>query len=329
MILVVIVFIFVYNIDMENLEKEIYDLIIVGGGPCGLSASVYAGRSNLKTLVIEEYACGGQILNTYEIKNYPGFENISGPELADKMEKQSKALGVLFKYEKVVDFDFSQKIKIVKTQKNEYLAKAIILSLGASPRKLGLERETELTGKGVSYCAICDGGFFKNKTVAVVGGGNSAMEDAPYLTNLASKTYLINRSEKFRAMQSLVDNMENLRSQGKINLVQNSVVTKLNGENKLESIDVKNTQTGEIQTIAVDGLFIEIGRVPNTNFLADKITLDEYGYIVTDSNLMTSVNGVFAGGDVIKKSLRQIVTASSDGAICATNAQNYLQTFEK
>ena len=292
------------------MEQKIYDLIIVGGGPCGLSASLYAGRSNMKTLLIEEFACGGQILNTYEIKNYPGFENISGPELAQKMENQAKNLGVEIIYGRVIDFDLDNEIKAVKTKNNQYFAKAIILSLGASPRKLGLENEKELTGRGVSYCAICDGGFFKNKTVAVVGGGNSAMEDAPYLTNLASKTYLINRTAKYRAMAQLVDNVKNLESQGKIEVLENTIVTKLVGKNKLE-------------TISVDGLFIEIGRVPNTEMLKGKLELDDYGYIVTDQNLMTSKSGVFAGGDVIKKSLRQIITAGSDGAICATNALNY------
>lgn len=305
------------------MEEKVYDLIIVGGGPCGLTASVYAGRSNMNALLIEEFACGGQILNTYEIKNYPGFENISGPELAQKMENQAKKLGVEIKYEKVLDFDLESEIKVVKTQRNQYFAKTIILSLGASPRKLGLEKEKELTGRGVSYCAICDGGFFKNKTVAVVGGGNSAMEDAPYLTNLASKTYLINRTEKYRAMASLVENVKNLQSQGKIEVLENTIVTRLVGENKLEAIEVNNVLTNETKTISIDGLFVEIGRVPNTDMLKGKLDLDDYGYIITDQNLMTSVAGVFAGGDVIKKTLRQIVTAGSDGAVCATNALNF------
>lgn len=307
------------------MEEKIYDTIIVGGGPCGLTASIYAGRSGVDTLLIEEFACGGQILNTYEIKNYPGFENVAGPDLASKMESQAKKLGVQVKYERVIGFEFDKDIKVIKTQKNKYFAKTVILSLGAGPKKLGLENEEKFAGRGVSYCAICDGGFFKDKVVAVVGGGNSAMEDAPYLTNIAKKTYLINRSQKFRAMQSLVDRVQSLSNQGKIEILENSVVTKLNGENKLTSIEIKNILTNQVKTVEVDGLFVEIGRNPNTEILKGLVELDDYGYIKTDGNLMTSVSGVFAGGDVRSKSLRQIVTASSDGAICATNAQNFLQ----
>ncbi|HAJ77780.1 MAG TPA: thioredoxin-disulfide reductase [Clostridiales bacterium] len=316
---------------MENVEtKNVYDLIIVGGGPCGLSASVYAGRSGIRTLLIEEYACGGQILNTYEIKNYPGFENVSGPELASKIQQQAEKLNVEIKYEKAVDFDFGGKIKAVKTQNGEYFAKTIILALGARPRKLGLKREEELTGKGVSYCAICDGGFFKGKTVAVVGGGNSAIEDAPYLTNLASKSYLINRSKKYRAQMTLLNKVNLLKQQGKIQVFEDTVVTELLGDKKLESVMLKNVVTGEETQLQIDGLFIEIGRIPNTELLSGKLQLDEYNYIITDKNLMTSVPGVFAGGDVIQKSLRQIITAGSDGAVCATNAQNFLnQNFNE
>ncbi len=311
-------------------ENKVYDLIIVGGGPCGLSASVYAGRSGMKTLLLEEYYCGGQILNTYEVKNYPGFESISGPELADRIQNQAKNLGIEIKYEKVIDFDLTQKIKLVKTQKNEYLAKTIILSLGASPRKLGIDREQELTGKGISYCAICDGGFFKGKNVAIVGGGNSAMEDAPYLTNLAQKTYLINRSQRYRAQATLLNHVKALQSQNKITVLENFVVTKLLGDNKLEGIIVKNVITDIESKIDIDGLFIEIGRVPNTDMLKGKIDLDDYGYIKTNGNLMTTCDGVFAGGDVIQKTLRQIVTAGSDGAICATSAFEYLhQNFDE
>lgn len=314
----------------KNEANNLYDLIIVGGGPCGLTASVYAGRSGIRTLLLEEYACGGQILNTYEIKNYPGFENISGPELASKIQKQAENLSVEIKYEKAVDFDFNGKIKAVKTQNGEYFSKTIILSLGARPKKLGLEREEELTGRGVSYCAICDGGFFKGKSVAVVGGGNSAIEDAPYLTNLASKSYLINRSKRYRAQMALLNKVNLLKQQGKIEVFEDTVVTKLLGEKKLEGVMLKNVETGKEQLLEIDGLFVEIGRIPNTELLNGKIELDEYNYIVTDKNLMTSAPGVFAGGDVIQKTLRQIVTAGSDGAVCATNAQNFLnQNFDE
>ena len=305
--------------------EQIFDVIIVGGGPCGLSAGVYAGRSGLKTLLIERFACGGQILNTFEIKNYPGFLNISGHDLAQKMQNQIADLGVKVKYETVVDFDFSNYIKVVKTKKNSYFAKTIILALGAKPKTLGLKNEAQFVGKGVSYCSICDGAFFKNKVVAMVGGGNSAIEDIPYLTNLASKAYLINRSKKYKAQQVLLDNLQSLKDGGKLQVLEDTIVTELVGQNILEAIKVKNVLDNSTQTIKVDGLFVEIGRAPDTQLLAGKLELDSYGYIVTDANLSTSIKGVFAGGDAVQKSLRQIVTASSDGAICATSAFNFLQ----
>ena len=222
------------------MEKNIYDVIIIGGGPAGLTASIYSLRSNLKTLLIEEFACGGQTLNTYEIKNYPGFEDITGFDLSEKMETQAKKLGLEQVFEKVINAELSGEIKAVRTQKNEYFGKTIILCMGAKAKKLGVVNEAELTGKGVSYCAVCDGAFFKNKVVAIVGGGNSAMEDVAYLSNLAEKTYLINRTEKFRAMPTLVKNMEAIKETGKIELMLNSEVTQIVGENKLEEIVVKN-----------------------------------------------------------------------------------------
>lgn len=309
------------------MNQNLYDIIIVGGGPAGLTAGIYACRNNLKTLLIEEFACGGQTLNTYEIKNFPGFEDISGVELSEKMDIQTQKLGLEKVYEKVVDFDFSGKIKIVKTSKNIYTAKVIILAMGAKPKLLGLEREKELTGKGVSYCAVCDGGFFKDKVVAIVGGGNSAMEDVAYLTNLAKKTYLINRSEKYRALPVLLQTMRNLQNQNKITVLENTIVTNLEGEQKLEKIVTKNTKTGKTEKLQLDGLFIEIGRAPNTETLKNLVQLDDLGYIVTDASLMTNVSGVFAVGDIRQKTLRQIVTACSDGAIASTNALNYLSAY--
>ena len=187
------------------MKQKLYDLIVVGGGPAGLTACIYGARNGLKTLLVEEFACGGQAVNSLDIKNYPGFESISGFDLAQKMENQAKKLGIDEAFEKVVDFEFSDSQKVVKTSKNKYLARAVILSMGAREKRLGLENEAQLIGRGVSYCAVCDGGLYKNKIVAVVGGGNTAMEDVLYLTNLAEKTYLINRSDKFRAEASYVD----------------------------------------------------------------------------------------------------------------------------
>ena len=309
------------------MEDKIFDILIVGGGPAGLTAGIYATRSGLSALILEEFWCGGQTLNTYEIKNYPGFENISGADLSAKIEKQAKDLGVQFAYEKVQNVDFDGKIKQVFTKKHTYRAKSVILCLGAKPRTLGLENEQKFAGRGVSYCAVCDGEFFKDKVVAIVGGGNSAMEDVAYLTNLAKKTYLINRSEKFRALPTLVETMKSLEKAGKITLLENSNVTQINGVDKVESIDVKNSKTNQTETIKTDGLFVEIGRVPDTNFLKGKIELDEYGYIKSDDRLMTNICGVFVAGDCRQKQIRQIVTACSDGAIAATNAISYAQTL--
>lgn len=308
------------------MEQKIFDILIVGGGPAGLTAGIYARRSGLSALILEEFWCGGQTLNTYEIKNFPGFDNISGTDLSAKMEKQAKDLGVEFALEKVQSVNFDGKIKQVFTKRNIYCAKAVILCLGAKPRKLGIENEQKFTGRGVSYCAVCDGEFFKDKVVAIVGGGNSAMEDVTYLTNLAKKTYLINRSEKFRAIPTLVETMKALVRSNKIVLLENSVVEKIDGQDKVESIDVKNTKTNQTEKLQLDGLFVEIGRVPDTSFL-NGIDLDEGGYIKTDERLMTNVCGVFAAGDCRQKQIRQIVTACSDGAISATNAISYVQTM--
>jgi len=308
------------------MKQDLYDLIVVGGGPAGLTACIYGARNGLKTLLIEEFACGGQAVNSLDIKNYPGFESISGFDLAQNMEKQAKNLGIDETFEKVVDFDFSNSQKIVVTSKNKYFAKTVILAMGARERKLGLENETQLTGRGVSYCAVCDGGLYKNKTVAVVGGGNTAMEDVLYLTNLANKTYLINRSDKFRAEASYVECLMAEQQSQKVEVLNNYVVNKLVGNQKLEGLELKNSKTGELKKIDCDGLFIAIGREPNTQSLLGKVDLDEYGYVVCDKNLMTSAKGVFVAGDIRQKSLRQIVTACADGALASTNAQKYIKT---
>ena len=309
-------------------NNEIYDIAIIGGGPAGLTSAIYACRGGAKTLLIEEFMCGGQTLNTYEIKNFPSYDNISGADLSQKMEKQAREFGTNIVYGKVQNIDFLTQIKQISTQKQTFFAKSVILCFGAKPRKLGLDSEQKFAGRGVSYCAVCDGEFFKNKVVAIVGGGNSAMEDVAYLTNLAQKTYLINRSEKFRAIPSLVQAMQKLVDENKVTLLQNSNVVNLVGESKLESIDVKNNVTGEIQNIKVDGLFIEIGRVADTSFLNGQIELDEFGYIKANEQLMTNIDGVFVAGDCRQKVIRQIITACGDGAIAASNALNYFQKIK-
>ena len=308
--------------------QNIYDLIVVGGGPAGLTAAIYACRSGLKTLLLEEYVCGGQVINTYEIKNYPGFENINGVDLSLKMQEQATKLGLDIIYQKAIEFDFNNQIKTVKTSKNEYYGKTIILSMGAQPKKLQVNGEQQFTGRGVSYCAVCDGDFFKNKTVAIVGGGNSAMEDVAYLTKVAKKTYLINRTEKYRALPVLVDAMQKLANQNKIEVLNNTVVQEICGDKKLEKVIIKNTQTEQVSELPLDGLFIEIGRNPNTNIVKNYIEVDNYGYIITDQNLMTNIKGVFAIGDIRQKDLRQIITACADGAIASTNAQKYISEID-
>ncbi|MGN1212439.1 MAG: NAD(P)/FAD-dependent oxidoreductase [Christensenellales bacterium] len=308
--------------------QNIYDVIIIGGGPAGLTAGIYACRSGLKTLLLEEYVCGGQTINTYEIKNYPAYDNISGVDLSLKMQQQATKLGLEIIYSKAVDFDFNGQIKVVKTAKTEYFCKTVILAMGAGPNKLMVKGEQQFTGRGVSYCAVCDGEFFKDKTVAIVGGGNSAMEDVAYLTKVAKKTYLINRTEKYRALPVLVSAMQKLASQNKIQVLNNTVVKEICGNQKLEKIVVENTKTLTKTEIVLDGLFVEIGRKPSTEIVKKYVATDEYGYIITDENLMTNQSGVFAVGDIRQKTLRQIITACGDGALGATNAQKYISERE-
>ena len=304
--------------------EQIYDVVIVGGGPAGLTASIYARRSNAKTLVIEEFLCGGQALNTYEVKNYPGFENISGAELMAKIEKQARNLGAEIVYQKVQNVDFGGDIKKIVTSKATILAKSVILAMGAKPRHLGVAGEREFLGKGVSYCAVCDGEFFKGKTVAIVGGGNSALEDVAYLSNIAKKTYLVNRTQSFKAIPPLVSQMQTLAGQGKIELLENTIVTKILGDKNVKSIDVQNTETNHAKNILIDGLFVEIGRVPDTSFLNEQVELDNGGFVVVDGKMQTNKTGVFACGDVTPRPLKQIVIACADGAIAGSSAVSFL-----
>ena len=301
-----------------------YDVIIVGCGPAGLSASIYCRRNNKKTLILESNSYGGQIVETLDIENYPVEEHISGFDFATRLYNQSKNLGTEIKFEKVNSVKNYDNYKEVITAKDTYKTKTIILATGSRNRKLGLEKEDKYIGKGVSYCATCDGAFYKNKVVCVVGSGNTAVGDALYLSELASKVYIIIRKDKFSAEES---NVEELKSKNNIEIVTNSNVVSLNGKDILESIDIKDNNG--IRNIKTSGLFVAIGRVPNNEEFKDLINLDDYGYIIAKEDCHTNVKGIFVSGDNRTKDLRQLVTATSDGAIAATEAIKYISKNNK
>ena len=250
-----------------------YDLIIIGGGPAGMMAGVYALRSGLKTLLIEKEAHGGQVTNSYEIKNYLGFADVTGLELSEKMREQVTLLGIVNLYDDVIGAELNGEIKIIKTKySGDFTATAVIYALGAYPRELGLEKEKELRGKGVSYCAICDGGFFKDKTVAVVGGGNTAFEEIAYLSKIAKKVYLISRRDGYRAQETLIDTAKKIAKEtGKIEFIVNAKVTKLKGNNMLEGVEISDCNTGEVTPLDIDGLFVAIGRIPASEMIKGEI----------------------------------------------------------
>ena len=302
----------------------IYDVIIIGGGPSGMTSAIYSSRARLKTLLIEKAGCGGQIAITDNIENYPGFEqSINGFELATKMQAQATNFGTEFVYGEAVSFQLNDKIKkVVLLDNKEYLAKTIIISSGASFKKLGIKGEQEFIGKGVSYCATCDGPFFRNKEIVVIGGGDSALQEALYLTKFAVKVNLIHRRNEFRAAKIL---QEKVFKEQKINVIFDSVVEEISGKDVLEQVTLKNIKTNTISQLSVNGVFIFVGWTPNTNFLNNQLKLNKQGYIITDDKMNTSIEGVFACGDVREKTLRQVVTAAGDGAIAANSAQYYLE----
>ena len=293
-----------------------YDAVIIGCGPAGLTAAIYLLRANRKVLLLEAKNYGGQIVNTLDIENYPSMMHISGFDFATKLYEQVEALGGKVILDKVIRIKNGKKVKKVFTEKKEYETKTIIVATGCHDRKLNLELEDKLIGKGVSYCATCDGAFFKGKTVAVVGGGNTAISDALYLSNIAKKVYLIHRSKTFRADER---HLELLEQKNNVEFVLFSNVTKLIGQDRLESIEINSKRM-----INVDGLFIAIGQIPETEFLKKNINLDESGYIISKENCHTNKDGIFVAGDVRRKKVRQLVTATSDGAVAAVEAIAYL-----
>lgn len=302
--------------------EHIYDTLIIGGGPAGYSAALYTSRAGLDTAVIEKMGAGGQMMLTDVIDNYPGFDSgIEGFELSMKMQAGAERFGTQTLFGNVISVDFSKKIKRVITDNEEIHAKTVIIATGANPRELGIDKEKELTGKGVHYCAHCDGRFYKDKTVAVVGGGNSAVSDALYLSHLAKDVILIHRRNTLRATKIY---HEPLMNASNVRFVWDSQVIKLNAENSFKGVTVQNIKTSDKTDIECDALFVSIGRTPVTEFLAGEVELDKYGYIVADETTQTNVSGVFAAGDVRTKALRQVITAASDGATAAHFAEEYL-----
>lgn len=307
-----------------------YDIIIIGGGAAGMSAALYAGRGGMKTLVIEKLSCGGQAVKTYEIDNYLGFsDNPSGLELAQAMEAHAKKFGAEFTSEKVKEIRSADKpVKTVVTRKNEYQTKSIIFAAGANPKKLGIEGEENLSGAGVSYCAACDGAFFKGRDVVVIGGGNTAFEDALYLANFCENVYILNRSKRFRAAATIVDKAY---ANPKITIYTDIVPEAFEGNSSLERVIVKNTETGERGFINAAGAIVAIGVTPESALAKDcGVETCQLGFIKTDMYLKTNINGIFAAGDVRVSPLRQVITAAADGAVAATSAINYVnETAER
>lgn len=306
--------------------EKIYDIAILGGGPAGITAGIYAKRAGLNVIIIEKNMPGGQIAKTHEVANYTGIEKISGIDLAQKMFDHANSLKIEFMFDEVKSVSLTEDIKELVLFGGTIKARAVIISLGAAARKLNLSNERGFIGRGISYCATCDGSLYKDKEVAIVGGGNTAIEDAIYLANLVKKLYVIHRRDSFRSDKCLQESLIKANDEkNNVEYVLNSVVTGLSGNKNLEKIKVTNLQEKTEKEIKLDGLFVAIGRGPDTDFLTG-VKLDENGYIITDNHMKTNIPGVFAAGDIRVTALRQIVTACSDGAIAATKAFEYIKS---
>ena len=298
-----------------------YDIVIIGAGTAGLSAAIYGCRAGKNVLLLEEKNYGGQIINTPEIENYPGIKNISGFEFATNLFEQAKALGAEIIYERAEKIIDKEEIKVVVTPSGEYECKSVIIATGAKNRPLGLEKEKELTGAGISYCATCDGAFFRGKDVAVVGGGNTALEDAAFLSNYCNKVYVIHRRDKLRGEESLSDR---LKEKDNVEFILESRVVKLNGEGMLESVEVENVKTKEIKNLAIRGLFVAIGQMPDNEAFAELVEVDSSGYVCAAEDCKTRAKGIFTAGDCRTKSVRQLATAAADGAVAGLAACEYI-----
>lgn len=307
--------------------EKIYDVIIIGSGPAGMTAALYASRANLSVLILEKGVPGGELLNTSDIENYPGYARITGPELADKMYEGAMQFGAEYAYGDVTNVTVSGHVKHVHVGDKQYAAYAIIIATGAHHRKLDVPGEEDYNGRGVSYCAVCDGAFFKDKPLIVVGGGDSAVEEGTYLTQFASNVTIVHRRDTLRAQKILQDRAF---KNEKVQFVFDSVVEEITGEDGMVSgAQIKNVKTGELQRLDADGVFIYVGILPNSAAFKDLGILDEEGWIVTDQHMQTAVPGVFAVGDVRAKNLRQVVTATGDGGQAGQGVYHYVETLKE
>ena len=303
-------------------NNHVYDMLVVGGGPGGYTAALYAARAGLDTIVLEKLSAGGQMALTEQIDNYPGFEDgIDGFSLAEKMQKQAERFGARSEYAEVLRMDLTAVPKLVETSEGIFLGKTVVLATGANPRTLGVARESELVGRGVAYCAACDGAPYRGKTVAVVGGGNSAAADALTLSRIAKKVYLIHRRDSLRATKVYHEPLMNAPN---VEFCWNSTVSALLHESRLTGLRLKDVNTDAEHDLACDGVFISVGRAPATELFRSELALDKSGYIIADESTRTNLPGVFAVGDVRTKALRQVVTAVSDGAVAVHYAEEYL-----
>lgn len=298
-----------------------YDVVIIGAGPAGMAAAIYAGRAKLKTIMIEKEFPGGQVTKTYEIANYPGVADVLGGELAIRMQEHAKQYNINPVIQEVIDIDLNSPVKKVITREKTYETKTIIIATGAKWRKLEIPGETKFAGRGVSYCATCDAAFFNGKTTMVVGGGNTGVESAILLARFCEKVYIMETREELKAEKILIDKLLSLQN---VEILCNKKPIEIKGESRLESIIYEDLTTTEQAELAVDGVFVSIGMSPNTEFLKNKIEINDWGYIIADESCQTNIDGVYAAGDVREKRMRQIITASADGAVCVGNIENYL-----
>lgn len=308
-------------------EEKIYDVIIAGAGPAGMTAAVYTSRANLSTLMIERGMPGGQMANTEDVENYPGFESILGPDLSTKMFEHAKKFGAEYAYGDIKEIIDNGEVKTVVAGSKQYKAYSVIISAGAEYKKVGVPGEKELSGRGVSYCAVCDGAFFKQKELYVIGGGDSAVEEGVYLTRFASKVTIVHRRDELRAQKILQDRAF---ANEKVDFIWNHTIKSINDkEGKVGSVTLVSTQTGEEQELPADGVFIYIGMIPLSKPFANLGITNENGYIETNERMETKVPGIFAAGDIREKTLRQIVTATGDGSIAAQSAQHYVEELKE